>query len=97
MVVKAKTTNTKKKSKWIWDVSLFKKHDNDTWSPSVQIWILSKEIKLLQEHMVAHPKDYDAKRSLLKKVSKRRRLLKYLKLKDIDVYLDISKKVWVKV
>jgi ribosomal protein S15 len=39
------------------------------------------------------PKDYDAKRSLLKKVAKRRRLLKYLKNVDVEAYSKVSKKI----
>jgi small subunit ribosomal protein S15 len=46
---------------------------------------------------VSHPKDVDAKRSLLKKVAKRRRLLKYLKEKDLSTYSQVSKKLNLKV
>lgn len=69
-----------------------KRHETDTWSPEVQISLLSDEITLLQQHLVLHKKDFDAKRSLLKKVAKRRRLLRYLKETNIKIYAVISKK-----
>ncbi len=75
----------------------FQKHDNDTGSVEVQIGKLSEEIKHLQEHIALHPKDYDSKRSLLKKVAKRRTFLKYVKGKDLETYSTISKKIGLKV
>jgi len=75
----------------------FKRHETDTWSPEVQIGLLSDEIKQLQEHLVAHKKDYDAKRSLLKKVARRRTFLRYLKSTKLSAYNQISKKLNVKV
>ncbi len=75
----------------------FKRHDKDTWSPEMQIGLLSDEIKMLQEHVATHKKDFDAKRSLLKKVAKRRKFLRYLKETNIDTYTAISKKVGLKV
>jgi small subunit ribosomal protein S15 len=58
---------------------------------------LSEEIVVLQNHLQLHPKDFDAKRSLLKKVAKRRNLLKYIKNADVDSYSKVSKKVGVRV
>jgi small subunit ribosomal protein S15 len=58
---------------------------------------LSDEINVLQNHLQLHPKDFDAKRSLLKKVAKRRNLLKYIKNADVDSYSKVSKKVGVRV
>jgi small subunit ribosomal protein S15 len=75
----------------------FQRHENDTWSPEFQIWTLTDEILVLQEHLQINPKDFDAKRSLLKKVAKRRRLLKYIKNQDLESYSNVSKRVWVKV
>jgi small subunit ribosomal protein S15 len=77
--------------------NVFQRHDKDTWSPEMQIWLLSEEITTLQAHVASNSKDYDAKRSLLKKVAKRRSLLRYLKNKDLDAYTKISKKIWLKV
>jgi small subunit ribosomal protein S15 len=75
----------------------FKLHDNDTGSVEVQIWILTDEIAELQSHLIGHKKDFDAKRSLLKKVARRRAFLKYLKSKKLSTYAVISKSVSVKV
>jgi small subunit ribosomal protein S15 len=71
----------------------FKLHDTDTGSVEVQIGILTDEITELQAHLVAHKKDFDAKRSLLKKVARRRAFLKYLKSKKLSTYNKISKSV----
>jgi len=79
------------------NVSVFQRHATDTGSPEFQIWLLSEEITTLQAHLQNAPKDYDAKRSLLKKVAKRRRLLKYLKNVDVEAYSKVSKKIWVRV
>jgi small subunit ribosomal protein S15 len=54
---------------------------------------LTDEISVLQEHLQINPKDFDAKRSLLKKVAKRRRLLKYIKNQDLESYSNVSKRV----
>lgn len=78
-------------------VNVFQRHATDTWSPEFQVWLLSDEISLLQNHLQAHPKDFDAKRSLLKKVAKRRNLLKYIKNADVDSYSKVSKKIGVRV
>ncbi len=75
----------------------FKRHDNDTWSIEVQVGLLSEEITKLQSHLAANKYDADAKRSLLKKVARRRALLKYLKTKKLSTYNAISKQVNVKV
>ncbi len=75
----------------------FKIHDSDTGSVEVQIWLLTDEITLLQSHLASHKKDFDAKRSLLKKVARRRSFLKYLKSKKLPTYNTISKSVNVKV
>lgn len=77
--------------------NVFQRHDKDTGSPEMQIGILSDEIATLQAHVAANAKDYDAKRSLLKKVAKRRTFLRYLKGKDLDAYTKISKKIGLKV
>lgn len=75
----------------------FKLHDKDTGSVEVQVWLLTEEITELQAHLAAHKKDFDAKRSLLKKVARRRAFLKYLKSKKLSTYNNISKSVSVKV
>ena len=77
-------------------VSPFKKHDNDNGSTEVQIAILTWEIERLKEHLAENHKDIDAKRSLLKKVAKRKKLVSYLKQKDFDSYKAIIKKLKLK-
>ena len=67
----------------------FARHQNDTGSPEVQISILSTRINALTEHMRTHKKDYASRRGLLAQVSRRRRLLDYLKRIDPQRYLDI--------
>ncbi len=75
----------------------FQRHGTDTWSPESQIRDLSQEITMLQEHLKDHSKDFDAKRSLLKKVARRRKFLKQIKKSNLESYTKISKKVGVKV
>lgn len=75
----------------------FKRHEKDTWSIEVQIGLLTDEIAMLQGHLAANKYDADAKRSLLKKVARRRALLKYLKTKKLSTYNALSKQVNVKV
>jgi small subunit ribosomal protein S15 len=64
-------------------VNTYKTHPTDTWSPEVQIAILSEKISYLTEHFKTHAKDHHSRRGLLRMVGKRRRLLDYLKDKDI--------------
>ena len=63
--------------------------DSDTGSPEVQIAILTTRINNLTEHMRVHKKDYASRRGLLALVSRRRRLLDYLRKVDPQRYLDI--------
>lgn len=64
-------------------------HETDTGSPEVQIALLSQRIEYLTEHFKVHKKDHHSRRGLLKLVSQRRRLLNYLKKKDIERYRNI--------
>ncbi len=77
-------------------VAPFRKHDKDNGSTEVQIAILTWEIERLKEHLAENHKDIDAKRSLLKKVAKRKKLLSYLKQKDFESYKNIIKKLKLK-
>ena len=61
-------------------------HDGDTGSPEVQVALLSERINYLTEHFKAHAKDHHSRRGLLKLVGQRRRLLDYLKHKNLDRY-----------
>lgn len=67
----------------------FKTHDGDTGSPEVQIALLSSRIQYLTEHFKSHAKDYHSRTGLLKLVGQRRKLLNYLKKKDVQRYRDI--------
>jgi small subunit ribosomal protein S15 len=67
----------------------YRKRDDDTGSPEVQIAILTTRINALTEHMQTHKKDYASRRGLLAMVSRRRRLLDYLRKVDPQRYLDI--------
>ena len=58
----------------------------DTGSPEVQVALLTEKIKELTKHLKEHKKDNHSRRGLLKMVSKRRRLLNYLRRKDLDRY-----------
>ena len=66
-----------------------RRSDDDTGSPEVQIAILTNRINSLTEHLRTHKKDFACRRGLLMLVSRRRRLLDYLKKVDPQRYLDI--------
>ena len=67
-------------------VAQFRRAANDTGSPEVQIALLTERIGYLTEHFKTHTKDHHSRRGLLKLVSKRRRLLNYLKKSSLDRY-----------
>ena len=64
----------------------YRLHDNDTGSPEVQIALLTTRINQLTDHFKTHGKDHHSRRGLLKLVGQRRRLLDYLKRKDVGRY-----------
>jgi small subunit ribosomal protein S15 len=74
-------------------VSDYKQHDNDTGSSQVQIALLTQRINELTEHFKLHKKDNHSRRGLLRMVARRRKLLDYLKRKDIGEYHAIIKKL----
>ena len=71
----------------------FRRSDNETGSPEVQISVLTTRINELTEHMRTHKKDYASRQGLLMMVSRRRRLLDYLKRIDPQRYLDIIQRL----
>jgi len=73
-----------------------KAHDGDTGSTEVQVALLTEEIKRLLLHLKKNPKDIFSKRGLLKMVTKRRRLLKYLKEENVRAYNSLVKKLGIK-
>jgi small subunit ribosomal protein S15 len=83
----------KKKTKVIEE---FKVHQKDTGSSEVQIAIFTKQIEELTKHLKKHPKDNHSRRGLLKMVSKRKRLLDYLKEEDEKRYQKVVKKLGLK-
>ena len=67
-------------------IDRYRLHDADTGSPEVQVAILSERISYLTDHFKVHAKDHHSRRGLIKLVGQRRRLLNYLKNKDIERY-----------
>ena len=67
-------------------IDKFRLHDTDTGSPQVQIALLTDRINQLSAHFQSHKKDFTSRHGLLKMVSRRRRLLEYLKGYDEDSY-----------
>ncbi len=74
-------------------IGQFKLSDNDTGSPEVQIAILTTRITGLTEHLRTHKKDFAGRRGLLMMVSRRRRLLDYLKKVNPQRYLDVIRRL----
>ncbi len=70
-------------------IEKFKLHESDTGSPEVQIALLTHRISYLTEHLKVHTKDHHSRRGLLILVGRRRRLLSYVKNKDINRYRNI--------
>ena len=71
-------------------------HSSDTGSPEVQIAILSERIGYLTEHFKIHKKDHHSRRGLLQMVGQRRRLLDYLKKKDIQRYRGVIQRLGIR-
>lgn len=67
----------------------FQRKEGDTGSPEVQVALLTERIEQLQNHFEDHTNDHDSRRGLLKLVGKRRKLLDYLKRKDIERYREL--------
>ena len=74
-------------------IEKFKRSENDTGSPEVQIAILTERINELTEHFKVHKKDNHSRTGLLKMVGKRRNLLNYLAKKDINRYREVVKEL----
>ena len=71
----------------------YRVHDSDTGSPEVQIALPSEQIVKLSDHLKSHKKDNHSRRGLLQMVSKRRRLLAFLKKKDESRYSTLVEKL----
>ena len=70
-------------------IEQFKCHESDTGSPEVQVGLLTHRIQYLTEHLKVHKKDHHSRRGLLMLVGRRRRLLNYVKGKDVKRYRAI--------
>ncbi len=70
-------------------ISSFKRSEHDTGTPEVQIALLSERISYLTDHFRTHKKDHHSRYGLRKLVGRRRRLLDYLKGKDVDRYRTV--------
>lgn len=71
----------------------YKMHEGDTGSPEVQIALLTARINDINGHLKIHKKDHHSNRGLLKLVGQRRRLLTYLKNKDINRYRELIQRL----
>ena len=69
----------------------FKLHESDTGSPEVQVALITRRINDITVHLKEHSKDFSTRRGLLKLIGQRRRLLDYLKRKDITRYRELIK------
>lgn len=77
-------------------IKKFQTHKGDTGSSEVQIAILSAEIDELIDHLKSHPKDHSSRRGLLRKVTSRRSLLRYLKKENAASFDKLTKKLKIK-
>jgi len=77
-------------------IETYKRHEGDTGSPEVQIALLTERINHLTDHFKLHKKDYHSRRGLLKMVGSRRRLLDYLKKKDLTKYRELIEKLGIR-
>jgi len=77
-------------------IGKYQQHEGDTGSPEVQIALLTERINHLTEHFQVHKKDHHSRRGLLKLVGQRRRLLDYLKAKDIERYRNLIKELGIR-
>lgn len=77
-------------------IQKFRSHDGDTGSPEVQIALLTERIRYLTEHFKTHKKDHHSRRGLLKLVSRRRRLLDYVRANSVERYRKIIEELGIR-
>jgi small subunit ribosomal protein S15 len=77
-------------------IGQYRLHEQDTGSPEVQIALLSGRIGYLTEHLTLHKKDHHSRRGLLMLVGRRRKLLDYLKIKDIERYKRVIERLGIR-
>ena len=74
-------------------VEQYRRSDNDTGSPEVQVALMTARIVELTEHFKEHKKDHHSRQGLIRLVNSRRKMLDYLKGKDVDRYRDLIQKL----
>jgi small subunit ribosomal protein S15 len=74
----------------------FGRESSDSGSPEVQIALLTNRISEMTQHMQVHPKDHSSRRGLLRMVSRRRRLLDYVKRHNPQLYLDLLRRLEIR-
>ncbi len=74
-------------------ISDFRKTPSDTGSAEVQVALLTEKINMLTEHLKSHQKDHSSRRGLLRLVSRRKKLLEYLKRSNFDSYQKVIEKL----
>ncbi len=77
-------------------VKQFGRGENDTGSPEVQIALLTNRIAYLTEHLKTNKKDHSSRLGLLKLVGQRKRLMRYLKKKDYEKYMEVIKALGIR-
>ena len=77
-------------------IGQYRLHEQDTGSPEVQIALLSGRIGYLTDHLTVHKKDHHSRRGLLMLVGRRRKLLDYLKIKDVERYKRVIERLGIR-
>jgi small subunit ribosomal protein S15 len=77
-------------------IKKFAAHENDTGSAVVQIAILTEEIKQVTKHLQEHKHDFSSKRGLIRKIGQRKRMLKKLKVENLDNYLHLIQELGIR-
>jgi small subunit ribosomal protein S15 len=77
-------------------ISDFRAHERDTGSAEVQVALLTKRINDLSEHFKVHSKDHHSRRGLLKMVGKRKRLLEYIRRRDVAKYRALIERLGIR-
>ena len=77
-------------------IGQYRLHEQDTGSPEVQIALLSGRIGYLTEHLTVHKKDHHSRRGLLMLVGRRRKLLDYLRVKDVERYKRVIERLGIR-
>lgn len=77
-------------------IEAYRHHETDTGSTEVQVALLTRRITELTEHFKTHTQDHHSRRGLLKLVGQRRRLLDYLKSRDVERYRSTIEKLGIR-